>query len=82
LREFLQKNRNRLGRKELRSIAPRVAEGLPYPVDFEQMPGFGGSKATWNRGLTSKKPFVQTGFSVNKWCGAKLHPSGCGSGQF
>ena len=40
---------------------------LSYPVNFEQMPLLGGCKVTENCGHASKKPFVQTDFSVNKW---------------
>jgi hypothetical protein len=34
-----------------------------------QMPAFGRPKDMKNRGFASKKPFVQSGFSVNNWLG-------------
>jgi hypothetical protein len=36
-------------------------------VDFEQMPSRGGVKVMVGYGDASRKPFVQTDFSVNKW---------------
>jgi hypothetical protein len=35
-------------------------------LNFEQMPGFGGRKPTEMKRDASRRPFVQTGFSVNK----------------
>jgi hypothetical protein len=54
-----------LGPKNGRGVAR-----LPYPLNFEQMPLFGGCKAIANCGDASKKAFVQSDFSVNKWFSA------------